>query len=268
MNGIIFQQLLSISILETITNHDDQWSIKQKFEKLITAIQKRAEQEKKIYAVFIDEMPPSFFESCPQYEKYFEALLADCTLVHVFMAISPSGRNLTNPIDVKFFGNQIFAKQLRTRHCNSFLLSTFLIHLTYKYNKLKQNDAHFQCLSPVNDVTLDESMLPSGEITLWYHQSQDISDIEILQFLHSTYLPKDGQVLISPCQQNLSQRVYDWCLDKKWDIVSHGNMIGSERDLVIAFADDNLGNLEIMSRARNRLIIVTRYCILSFHHCL
>ena len=64
--------------------------------------------------------------------------------------------------------------------------------------------------------------------------------------------------MFSPCEQNLSQSVYDWCLDKKWDVVSHGNMTGSERDLVIAFTDDNLGNLEVMSRARNRLIIVTR----------
>ena len=71
-------------------------------------------------------------------------------------------------------------------------------------------------------------------------------------------------LLNSSMWQNLSQRVYDWCQEKKWDIVSHGNMTGSERDLVIAFADDNLGNLEVMSRARKRLIIITRYDLLNY----
>ena len=110
---------------------DEKMSVQQKFEKLIKSIQKRAEQEDKSYAVFVDEMPPLFFESCPQYEKFFQTLLAECPLVHIFMAISPSGRNLTQPIDVKFVGNQFYVKQLRTRHRNSFLLSSFLIHLTY-----------------------------------------------------------------------------------------------------------------------------------------
>ena len=176
------------------------------------------------------------------------------------MAISPSGKNLTKSIDVKFDDDdKIFCKQLRSRHRNSFLLSNFLIHLTYNYNKLKQNNSRFQCLSPTQDVPLDASNLPEGEVTLWYHQSEDISDIEILKFLHSTYLPEDGQVLVSPCEQNLTKSVYDWCHEKQWDIVSHVSMTGSERDLVIAFADDNYGNLEVMSRARKRLIIITRY---------
>ena len=96
------------------------------------------------------------------------------------------------------------------------------------------------------------------EVTLWYHQSQDISDIKILQFLHDPYLPEDGQVLVSPCDQNISQGSI-----KKWDIVTHANMTGSERDWVIAFADDNFGNLEVMSRARKRLIIITRYFLLQ-----
>ena len=49
------------------------------------------------------------------------------------------------------------------------------------------------------------------------------------------------------------------CNDNKWDVVTHGNVTGTERDLVIAFVDNNFGNLEVMSRARKRLIVVTRY---------
>ena len=243
-----------------IVAYDDQWSIMQKFEELIKSFQKKAEQENKIIAIFIDEMPPSFFEECPKYEEFFLHLQAECPLVHVLLAISPSGRNMTKSIVINFkHTGKIFVKQLRSRHRNSSLLSSFLIHMTYNYNKLKQSAGEYQCLSPSNDVQLDPSKLPDGEVTLWYHQSEDISDIEVLQFLDSTYLPQGGQVLVSPCEQNFSLSVYDWCLEKKWDIVSHGNMTGGERNLVIAFADENLGNLEVMSRARKRLIIVTRY---------
>lgn len=243
-----------------ISDHNDKLPFKQNIEELIKTFQKRAENSNKKFAVLIDEMPPSFFEECPEYEKFFKYLHDKYPLVHIFMAVSPSGKNLTMPIQVKFDDdNEIFCKQLRSRHRNSFLLSNFLIHLAYDYNKSKETNSKFQCLSPIQDLLLEATNLPDGEVTLWYHQSEDISDIEILQFIYSTYLPKDGQVLVSPCEQNLlSQRVYDWCHEKQWDIVSHANMIGSERDLVIVFADDNFGNLEVMSRARKRLIIVTR----------
>ena len=242
-----------------ITDCNNQWSIKKNFEELVKSIQEKAEKLKKIYAVLIDEIPPSFLEACPDYEQFLHALQTECPSVHVFLAFSPSGRNLDRPIEINFEDGKVFAKQLRTRHRNSFLLSTFLIHITYNYNKTKQTDLKYQCLSPEMDAALDPSRLPEGEITLWYNKSDNIPDVEILQFLHKTYLPKDGHVLVSPRQQDLSQDVYDWCLEKKWDLVTHGNMTGSERDLVIAFAGDNFGNLEILSRARKRLIIITRY---------
>ena len=249
-----------------LDDFDDKWSIKEKLEKLIKSLHQRAKNVKrkktqpKHVALFIDEMPPSFFESNPDYEKIFADLHNAFPLVYVFMAISPSGKDLTKALDIKFDAKgKIFAKQLRSRHRNSFLLASFLIHLTYYYNELNRSDSTFKCLIPNQDLQLEPSNLPAGEVTLWYHQSEDISEVEILEFVKSTYLPKEGQVLLSPCEQNFSTSVYDWCQKNDWDIVSHGNMTGSERDLVIAFADDNFGNLEVMSRARKRLIIVTKY---------
>ena len=247
-----------------IPDYNNQWSIKKKFEELVKSIQKKAEKLKKTYAVLIDEIPPSFLEACPDYEQFLHSLQSECPLVHVFLAFSPSGSNLDWPIAINFEDDKIFAKQLRTRHRNSFLLSTFLIHVTYNYNETKQSDSKYQCLSPELDAVLDPFILPEGDVTLWYNKSDNIPDVEILQFLHKTYLPEDGQVLVSPRQQDLPQDVYDWCRDKKWDLVSHGNMTGSERDLLIAFAGDNFGNLEILSRARKRLIIITRYDLTFF----
>ena len=245
-------------IQEFIPNFAAQWPIRRKLFQLIRGAQKKAEEQKKCFAIFIDEMPLYFFEN-QDYEDLLISWNTTYPRVFLFLSISPSGRYLYDPIEVIFKRqDKIFARQLLTRHRNSFLLSSFLIHLTYSYNKLEQTSFRFQCLSPINDAPLDASKLPHGEITLWYHQSKDISDIEILQFLYSTYLPKEGQVLVSPYTQNLSQSVYDWCLEKRWDVVSHGNMTGSERDLVIVFADNIFGNLEVMSRARKRLIIITR----------
>ena len=222
-------------------------------------LQNKAEQHKKHFAVFIDEMPLAFFEG-QDYEDLLVSWQNKYPQVYLFLSISPSGRALVLPVELIFQRqDKIYSKQLLTRHRNSFLLSTFLIHYI-SYIRMKQHsESGFQCLSPEMDVPLDQSVLPKGDITLWYNKSEDISDVDILQFLHKTYLPEDGQVLVSPRQQDFSQDVYDWCLDKKWDVVSHGNMTGSERDLVIAFAGDNFGNLEILSRARKRLIIITRY---------
>ena len=271
MSFFFFKQLhfllskLCLIFSDNVPEFDVQWAIRKKVECLIMKLQKKAEQHKKHFAVFIDEMPLSFFEG-QDYEDLLVTWQIKYPQVYLFLAISPSGRALVQPVELIFqCKEKVYAKQLLTRHRNSFLLSTFLIHLTYNYIRMKPSGSNtFQCLSPEMDVALDPSMLPKGEITLWYNKSENISDLEILQFLHKTYLPEDGQVLVSPLQQDLSQSVYDWCLAKKWDIVSHGNMTGSERDLVIAFADNKFGNLEILSRARKQLIIITRYFVKQF----
>ena len=57
-----------------IPNYNKQWSIVKKFEELIKLIQKKAEKSGKICAVLIDEMPPSFFEECPDYQEFLQAL--------------------------------------------------------------------------------------------------------------------------------------------------------------------------------------------------
>ena len=155
---------IPLLIPEMIAEYNKDWPMKKKLEELMKALQEKAEETNKEFAVFIDEMPPSFFEENPDNKSFFKALHDEYHSVHVFMAISPSGKNLTKAIDVKFGDgdNKIFCRQLRSRHRNSFLLSNFLVHLTYKYNKLKQTDSKFQCLSPVHDVPLDASNLPDG----------------------------------------------------------------------------------------------------------
>ena len=119
---------------EWVHGFENDFSRKQKLELLLQAIQNQAETEDKYYAVFIDEMPPEFFEECPKYEEFLTNLRNNHTRVILLMAVCPSGRNLTQPYQIEFRSkSKIFAKQLRTRHRNSLLLSTLLIHLTYKY---------------------------------------------------------------------------------------------------------------------------------------
>ena len=265
---------------EWVQGFENDFSIKEKLEQLLKALQNKAEIEDKYYAVFIDEMPPEFFEECPDYEEFLEDLQSKHPRIVLFLAISPSGRNLTKPLQIKFLNKgKIFVKHLRTRHRNSLLLSTLLIHLTYRYNdskclqKVKKSlfglrtklvnvadydvASKYHCLSPSEDLPLESSNLPNGDVTLWFHNAEEISEIELLKFFKDTYLPENGKVLVSPSQQNLPPHIYRWCVENDWDLVSHGNVTGTERDLVIAFVDDNFGNLEVMSRARKRLIIVT-----------
>ena len=246
-----------------------------KLDKLLNAIQNEAEKNDEYFSVFIDEMPPAFFENCPDYNQFLDYLHDKYSRVYLFIAISPSGRNLTRPLELQFGkSDKIYARQLRTRHRNSFLLSTLLIHLTYGYNlkKIKKSLFSFRdnkvdkevmskyhCLSPTEDKLLDQSKLAEGDVTLWYHSSGNITEIEALKFLKNTYLPDNGEVLVSPSEQNFPQHIHRWCVENNWDVVTHGNVTGTERDLVVAFVDDNFGNLEVMSRAKKRLIILSRY---------
>lgn len=224
-------------------------------------------------------MPPDFFEEHPDYEAFFNYLQKTYPQVYVFIAVSPSGRNLTKPLEFIFEDNKVYTKQLRTRHRNSYLLSALLIHLTYGYNDPKYQYEYkksrlgfkskglkadseviskYHCLSPLNDLLLESSQLPNGSVTLWFHRDEGVDEIEALRFFRDTYMPEDSEVLVSPSEQNLAQHIHRWCVENNWDVVTHGNATGSERDLVIAFVDNNYGNLEVMSRARKRLIIVTK----------
>ena len=198
-----------------ISSFDGKWSFKKKFESLLKEIQKQAEIDSKHFVIFIDEIPPEFFESCSEYDSTLNQLHDECSLVHVFMAISPIGRHLTMPLQLNFSdGNKVFVQQLQTRHRNSFPLSAFLIHMTYKYNDFKvkrsivraifqqKSTSKYQCLSPSDDTPLDSSNLPDGDVTLWYHRSNDVTEIEALKFFKETYLPTNGEVLVSPSGKN------------------------------------------------------------------
>ena len=110
-----------------IIEFDHNWPLKQKFEELVKSMQKRAEEQNRTMILFIDEMPPSIFEECPEYEIFFQTLQDKYNLVHIFMAISPSGRNLNKAMEINFEGKGCFAKQLRTRHRNSYILSNLFL---------------------------------------------------------------------------------------------------------------------------------------------
>ena len=84
--------------IEMIPDYNYQWSIEKKFEGLVKSIEKKAEKSGKRCAVLIDEFPPLFFEICPNYHRFLCDLQAQCPLVYIFLAISPSGRNLNQSI--------------------------------------------------------------------------------------------------------------------------------------------------------------------------
>ena len=57
---------IPLLIPEMIAEYNKDWPMKKKLEELMKALQEKAEETNKEFAVFIDEMPPSFFEENPE----------------------------------------------------------------------------------------------------------------------------------------------------------------------------------------------------------
>ena len=159
-------------------------------------------KEGKRYIVLLDEMAAEFFESCPDYIAFFEEIYERFPLVNIIMAVNPSGNRMTIPLSIEpseHISNKVLEMQLLTRHRNSYQVAAFLVHITYMYNdpklpflswlgealRLKQPESspQYNCLCPSKDNPIDSSQLPEGDITLWYHRDEDVSEFEILRFI-------------------------------------------------------------------------------------
>ena len=98
-------------------------------------------------------------------------------------------------------------------------------------------------------------------LTRWFNIGHTKwTDFEVLSLFQENFGPFVPKTLVSPLKrEECSYQMEDWCKKNNLELVDHSNMTGSERDWVIAFVGDNFGNLEIFSRAKQSLIIVTRY---------
>ena len=228
---------------------------------LMAEMQKRAEIEQRQYLLFIDEMLANFFEeSVESSYQYLLELTTDFNKLQLYMAVRPMGENLI-ATDIKLRPNSeqdenVVMFQLQTRHRNSYQISAFLLHLTEAYNT-SDSPNNYKCCSYSEDDKLPPSKkIEKTKITRWFHFRNGISETKVLEILiDEKIVKKNSLTLISPIM--MSDDMKKCCFDNGLELVTNKNMTGSEREEVVAFVGANFGNLEIFSRAKSNLIIVT-----------
>jgi len=243
-----------IDASESATPRKKLWALMQE-------MQKRAEIEERQYLLFIDEMLANFFEeSVESTYQYLLQLSKDFNKVQLYMAVRPMGQNLTTT-DIKLRpkseqDEKVIMYQLQTRHRNSYLISAFLLHLTEAYNTI-DSPINFKCCSySEDDKLIPYEKVEKLKVTRWFHFDNGTSEAKVLETLiDMEIVKKNSQALISPII--VSEEMKKCCSDNGLELVTNKNMTGSEREEVVAFVGANFGNLEIFSRAKTSLIIVT-----------
>ena len=204
----------------------------------------------KQYIILIDEIIVNY--DCFD----FSILQLIYSFINVLMAVNPAAFSLTKPFEITSPpGSNVLAKHLITRHRNSFQIAVLLAHI----NKfLKDSDFPYKCLDTANDKPLDATKLPSGPLTIWIQRSEEASDENVLQYLKDYYLQDAKSVtLVHSFHRQLSNTAKLWLDQEKWKVSGFRQMTGSETDILVAFIEDTYANMEVFSRAKKQLIVVT-----------
>ena len=176
--------------------------------------------------------------------------------INILMAINPAAYNMTIPVNITSpSGNNILAKQLFTKHRNSFQIAVLLAHINKFY---KDKDGQYKCLDVANDKPLEASNIPTGPLPIWIQRSQDATDEEVLKYLKEYFLQKAIIVTLVHSRKQFSQSAKSWLDQENWKVRKFGDMTGSETDNLVAFIEDITANMEVLSRAKKQLIIVTK----------
>ena len=213
----------------------------------------------KKYIVFIDEIMVDF--DCLDFSvlKNLEALLEDIDLLWAF---NPAAFDMTNEYgDIKFplSLDGALVKRLRTKYRNSLQIGILLAHVNYFFLELNEE---YKCLPAIQDNPLDQSILISGELPLWIDCLNPETTIEeVLDFvLVHVDCKMPFTILYSVDQEQSNKSLLEWCQSNQldnWKVTSYWDMTGSEADNIIAIVKDATPNLEVFSRARKNLVIVT-----------
>ena len=227
--------------------------------KLLKRIQQKCKKNGKKYIVFIDEIMVDF--DCLDFSALIdlEVLLEDIDLLWAF---NPAAFDMTHEYaDIKFplVFDGALVKRLRTKYRNSLQIAILLLHVNHFFVGLKEE---YKCLPATQDNPLDPSFLISGELPLWIDcQNPETTIEEVLDFvLEHVGCVKPFTILYSVDQEQSYKSLLEWCQSNQlnnWKVMSYWDMTGSEADNVIAIVEDATPNLEVFSRARKNLVIVT-----------
>ena len=81
----------------------------------------------------------------------------------------------------------------------------------------------------------------------------------MLQYLKESFLQEATNItIVNSFIRNFSQEAKSWLDQEKWKVLQFSDMTGSETDNLVAFVEDSYANMEVFSRAKKQLIIVTK----------
>ena len=173
------------------------------------------------------------------------------------MAVNPAAFEMAKEMNVQApEGENVTAERMVTKHRNSFPIGNLLIHLIdHKNNSGDQ----YKCLSSNEDVNLDAKIMAQCPIPIWIKQDQSISDLKVLQYVLKNLLKNDPSVtLLHSPDKDLTPEIKEFCAKQNWKTCTYWNMTGSEDECIISVVEDNNAVLETFSRAKNKLVIITK----------
>ena len=173
------------------------------------------------------------------------------------MAVNPAAFEMSKEMNVQPpEGENVTAERMVTKHRNAFPIANLLLH--YNHNEKMQKNS-YKCLSAADDCPLNALTLAQGSIPIWIKQDQSISDLEVLQYVLDNSLKNDPSValLYSP-DKDLTPEIKEFCAKQNWKTCTYWNMTGSEDECIISVVEDAYAVLETFSRAKNKLVIITK----------
>ena len=175
------------------------------------------------------------------------------------IAVNPAAYLCTEVVMRAPDGDNVKAYRLKTKHRNAFHIANLLIH--YNFFRLEQGWSQYKMLSSADDENLDITKMAEGHLPIWIKQRQSATDLEVFEFICKVLLEEDKSsvTLLHSLKKPLSVETKDFCKKQNWNIANFFSFTGSEDDTIISLIVDNVGALETFSRAKNKLIIITKY---------
>ena len=186
----------------------------------------------------------------------FSELQLDYPFITIIIAVNPAGYELTQEVVIKPPSREnVLAVQLKSKHRNSYQIAVLIAHINKLY---KDANESYKCLDSANDKSLDPSNLPNGPVPIWAQRSPETTDEQVLSYLKKEILQDSKITLVHSSQKEFSQEPIPWLSKENWKLSGFTSMVGSETEVLVVFIEDTYANMEVFSRARKQLIIVTK----------
>lgn len=187
----------------------------------------------------------------------FSGLRLNYPFISIIIAVNPAGVFLTKDVEITPPSwNNILAVQLKTKHRNSYKIALLIVHINKFYNEENED---YKCLDSTNDKLLDPFTLPSGPLPIWVQRSPEITNIQILVHIKANILREASDItLVYSDETPLSSELESWLENEKWKFLDFYDIIGSETEVLVVFIENIGASMEVFTRARKQLIIVTK----------